>query len=308
MMDIMLDIFSRRLVLVTGKGGVGKTALTAALARLAVRRGLRVLVAEVVADDQSPSALSQALGSVNSKPGEEPVGLIPGIRGVLLTPTKGHLRFLQDVLPMRLVADAAMRSTAVRRFLAAAPAFSEMGVLYRILDLLRQRRLDGTFEHPLCIIDCPATGHALALAQLPAMLLQIIPGGPIGKAMREGLSILTDLQQTAALVVTLPESLPVSEALELSQGLRGHGVHIAGMIANRVPENLLTSEERKELEEIVAKQGPILGMRALQRRDRAHQSLTRLQKEVEYPLITLVERIEQGPILSETISRELDEY
>jgi anion-transporting ArsA/GET3 family ATPase len=302
----MLDIFSRRLVLVTGKGGVGKTALTAALARLAVRRGLRVLVAEIVADDQSPSALSQALGAVNSQ--EEPVGLVPGIRGVLLTPTKGHLRFLQDVLPMRLVADAAMRSTAVRRFLAAVPAFSEMGVLYRILDLLRQRRLDGTFEHPLCIIDCPATGHALALAQLPAILLQIVPGGPIGKAMREGLSILTDSQQTVALVVTLPESLPVSEALELSQGLRGHGVHIAGMIANRVPENLLTAEERKELEEIVAIRGPILGLRALQRRDRAHQSLARLQKAVEYPLVTLAERNEQGPKLSEAISRELDGF
>ena len=72
-----------------------------------------------------------------------------------------------------------------RRFLAAAPTFPEMGVLYRLLDLVRAKRRDGTDEHEMIIVDLPATGHALALAQIPASLLRVIPSGPIAAAVRE---------------------------------------------------------------------------------------------------------------------------
>ena len=60
---------------------------------------------------------------------------------------------------MKILADAAMRSNAIRRFLAAAPTFPEMGVLYRLLDLVRAKRRDGSVEHETIIVDLPATGH-----------------------------------------------------------------------------------------------------------------------------------------------------
>ncbi|HSO37835.1 MAG TPA: ArsA-related P-loop ATPase, partial [Labilithrix sp.] len=173
----MKSLLPLRAVLVTGKGGVGKTTLTASLARYAAGQGKRVLCAEMVGDPTASSALADALGIDTID--IEPVTVAPNLKAVLLAPHLGHTRFLRDVLSMKILADAAMRSAAIRRFLAAAPTFPEMGVLYRLLDFVRAKRRDGSDEHEMIIVDLPATGHALALAQIPASLLRVIPTGPI---------------------------------------------------------------------------------------------------------------------------------
>ncbi|MGC4121861.1 MAG: ArsA-related P-loop ATPase [Myxococcales bacterium] len=292
-------------MLVTGKGGVGKTTFAAALARVAAGQGKRVLVAEVASEGNVPSPLAEALGARSS--GEEPVAISPGIRAVQLTPSMGHRRFLQDTFPVKALADAAMRSTAIRRFLHAAPAFGEMGVLYRMLDLMRQKRSNGTFEHEIAVVDLPATGHALAITQLPEVILKIIPGGPIGRAVREGLSLLTDARFTATLVVTLPEGLPVSESLELVEGLGKHQVPLSAMVANRVPSDPFTADERAELDSLNAATGPLLGVRALERLDRARAALERLERSSPLPVYTVPEVAERGPALSERLARHLVE-
>ena len=120
---------------------------------------------------------------------------------------------------MKVIADSAMRSNVIRKFLAAAPTFPEMGVLYRLLDLSRKTLKTGGFAHETIIVDLPATGHALALAQIPQSLLTVIPTGPIADAVREGLKLLLDPKQTGAVVVTLPEALPISESIELLAGI-----------------------------------------------------------------------------------------
>ena len=102
-----------RAVLVTGKGGVGKTTVTASLARYAASQGKRVLCAEMVGDPAASSALADALGVEHLD--VEPVSIAPNLKAVLLAPHLGHTRFLRDVLPMKLLADAAMRSAAIRR-------------------------------------------------------------------------------------------------------------------------------------------------------------------------------------------------
>jgi anion-transporting ArsA/GET3 family ATPase len=297
------SLLSRRAVLVTGKGGVGKSTLAAALARMGALQGKRTLIAEITSDAFAPSPVAQALGG--DQTGEEPRPIAGGIRGVKLTPSMGHHRFLEDTLPVRLLADAAMRSTALRRFLGAAPAFTEMGVLYRALDLLRQRRPDGTPEHELLIVDCPATGHALALTQLPEIILRIIPGGPIGRAVREGLALFTDPQSTSALVVTLPESLPVSESLELVEGLIRHRVPVAGMVVNRMPSDPFSEEERTQVDRLNAEAGPLFGTRAIRRIDRARAACDRLQSSTPLPLYRVPEIDENGPALVEAIARAL---
>ncbi|MBS1151231.1 MAG: Arsenical pump-driving ATPase, partial [Myxococcaceae bacterium] len=129
----LLDLAQRRLVIVTGKGGVGKTTVAAAIARIFAGTGKRVLIAEIAAHEDTPSAISLALG-VRALT-DEPQSIAKDIWGCLLTPSMGHRRFLQDTLPMKLLADAAMKSQALRRFLMAAPGFSDMGVMYRMLDL-----------------------------------------------------------------------------------------------------------------------------------------------------------------------------
>jgi arsenite/tail-anchored protein-transporting ATPase len=289
-----------RAVLVTGKGGVGKTTLTASLARYAAGQGKRVLCAEMVGDPTASSALADALGidAIDI----EPVTVAPNLQAVLLAPHLGHTRFLRDVLPMKLLADAAMRSAAIRRFLAAAPTFPEMGVLYRLLDFVRAKRRDGTDEHEMIIVDLPATGHALALAQIPASLLRVIPTGPIAAAVREGLDLLTDHDRTGAVVVTLPETLPVSEALELCKGIQAHDIPLAHVFVNRVPFDPFTDAEREAVRALLQGRPPTLGERTMERIDRARVSLARLQREVKVPIVALQDVWLDGPRLAEEMA------
>ncbi len=296
----MKNLIARRAVLVTGKGGVGKTTVSAALARHFARQGMRVLAAEMAKEGDEASALGEALGA--PRLGETPVTVDQNLQAMLLTPTVGHQKFLRDVLPMKLLADAAMKSGAIRRFLSAAPTFPEMGVLYRLLDLVRARRRDGAFEHEVIIVDLPATGHALALAQIPASLLRVIPTGPIADAVREGLAFLRDPERTGAVVVTLPETLPVSEALELVRGIHENEIPLASVVVNRVPFDPFTPEEREAVRRLLEDRPPTLGERTVERIDRARVAVARLGREVSVPITVLHDVWLEGPRLAEEVA------
>lgn len=131
----MKSLLPLRAVLVTGKGGVGKTTVAASVARFAAQQGKRVLVSEIANEDATTSALADVLGI--EKLHDQPVEIAPNLKVVALAPALGHQRFLRDVLPVNFLADAAMKAGAIRRFFSAAPTFPEMGVLYRLLDLVR---------------------------------------------------------------------------------------------------------------------------------------------------------------------------
>jgi anion-transporting ArsA/GET3 family ATPase len=177
-----------------------------------------------------------------------------------------------------------------------------MGVLYRLLDLVRTKRRDGSDEHEMIIVDLPATGHALALAQIPASLLRVIPTGPIAAAVREGLSLLTDRERTGAIVVTLPETLPVSEALELVKGITLHEIPLAQVMVNRVPFDPFSDEEHAAVRAMLSGRGPTLGGRTMERIDRSRVALARLQREVTVPIIALQDVWLDGPRLTEEMA------
>ncbi|MHB8877916.1 MAG: ArsA-related P-loop ATPase [Myxococcaceae bacterium] len=289
------------MVLVTGKGGVGKTTVAAAVAKVFAKQGKRVLCGEVAPDSAAPSAMAEALGGGGIVT-EEPLEVAPNIWAVLLTPAMGHRRFLQDTLPIKLLADAAMRSAAVRKFLMAAPGFADMGVMYRLLDLVRRKQPDGRFEFDACVIDSPATGHALALAQIPELLARVIPAGPIGRTAREGLELMTDPVQCGAVVVTLPETLPVTEAQELCAGLTKRRVPLLALVVNRVPADPFTSEERSAVDRLLAAQEPVLGARELRRIDRAALAIRSLGPELPAPLTLVPEFPDRNGALTERIA------
>lgn len=296
----MKSLLPLRAVLVTGKGGVGKTTVAASLARWFAAKGRRVLCAELSAEDAATSPLADALGLERLT--DQPVDVAENLRAAALAPALGHQRFLRDVLPMNILADAAMKSAAIRRFLAAAPTFPEMGVLYRLLDLVRAKRRDGSVEHETIVVDLPATGHALALAQIPQSLLRVIPTGPIAGAVREGLALLMDPQQTGAVVVTLPETLPVTEALELVGGIEKHGIPLAQLVVNRVPFDPFTRAERDALKRLLAGRPPTLGERTLERIDRAEVALARIRAQVRVPVDIMNDVWLEGPRLTEEMA------
>jgi arsenite/tail-anchored protein-transporting ATPase len=299
----LADLPRRRLVIVTGKGGVGKTTVACALARAWARGGKRVLCAEIVAHEDTPSALVELLGG--PRPTDEPVLADTHLWTVLLTPSSGHKAFLQDTLPLRVLADAAMKSAGLRRFLLAAPGFSDMGVMYRMLDLMRRRHPGGGPMYDRCIIDSPATGHTLALAQIPELLVRVIPGGPIVRAAKEGLAVLTDPEHCAALVVTLPETLPVTESLELKAGLLRHKVPVAGVLVNRVPNNPFSNEERAALDAALGSGKQVFGQRELKRISRSDAALALLETQAGEAQRSLPELELRGKALAEALATRL---
>lgn len=297
----MKALLPLRAVLVTGKGGVGKTTVAASIARYLAAAGKRVLATEIASEEaDTTSALAAALGADEIT--EEPAPVAPNLMLASLAPSAGHQRFLRDVLPMKVLADAAMRTGAIRRFLSAAPTFPEMGVLYRLLDLVRAKRRDGSWTFETIVADLPATGHALALAQIPESLLRVISTGPVASAVREGLDFLLDPKQVGAVVVTLPETLPVSEAIELAHGIVEHKIPLARVVVNRVPFDPFDLEERAFLAERLAKETGILGVRTLERIDRAKAALARLESALPVPVETMQDVWLEGPRLAEEMA------
>jgi anion-transporting ArsA/GET3 family ATPase len=297
----LIDLLNRQLTIVTGKGGVGKSTLTAALGMAWARQGKRVLCAEITPDEHTPSRLAEAFGAGGV--GDEPQEVFPNIDAVLVTPQAGHRRFLQDTLPLKLLADAAMRSSALKKFLAAAPGFSDMGVMYRMLDLMRRPGPSGAPRYDRVLLDSPATGHALALAQIPGMLLKVIPGGPIGRAAKEGQATLTDPSITGVLIVTLPETLPVTESLELKKGLEKAHMPVSAIVVNRVPKDPFTPEERASLQALLPTQGTVMGGRELRRIERADAALAMLKLAwpdamVAYPELEEARSVELAQLMS----------
>jgi len=210
-----------RLVVVAGKGGVGKTTVTAVLANAAADLGLRVLVVTL---DGRPG-LDVLLGGSPGDGASYDGGLVKVGRG---TSGSGsiHLRTLsasealQDYLATQGLARLAKRlvSTGVVDVVAsAAPGIDDLLVLGKIKHLVGLAGPDG--PHDLVIVDGPAAGHALALLRSPANIASTVRGGPLRSQAIEVRDMLRDPQRSRLVLVTLPETTPVNELLETMQAV-----------------------------------------------------------------------------------------
>ncbi len=299
--DINLDLDrlrDKRLLLITGKGGVGRTTVAAALALLCARAGKRVLLLEFGDSEEDRSPLARYFG--RRRLGVELQQLAPGLKGGLLTAGSGHALFLSKVLRLPMLVRAALRSKALRRFLDAVPSFHEMGLFQHMLTYMQEVNERGEPAHEVVIIDMPATGHTLALTKLPEILLKLIPGGPMTSELRAGLSYVNNPELSAAWVVTLPEVLPVSEALELIEGLRETSTPIGGVVLNRVPVDRFSPGERVALDPLLATR-PVFGALAYHRTAGAEQALDRLRESMDLPLLVVREHSRKQAELVEAI-------
>lgn len=217
----------RPLHLLTGKGGVGKTTIAAALALEAARRGGRPIVVEL----GHRASLARAMGS--ERPiGHEPVELAPGVFATNVELDHALSDYLARRVRSRTIARRVASDAALRRFFDAAPAVPELLTLERIEALLS--RFDPV------IVDLDATGHALMFLELPRVLASIAPAGPIGDLVRALGALLADPARTRLHLVTLPARLPIDETLELHARLSTAGHAPLGvLVVNRVPERPL---------------------------------------------------------------------
>ncbi len=273
------------MVLITGKGGVGRSVVTAALAKIAAKRGRRVLVTEIGEEGEDYSPLAKHFGRARLPRTPEPLEF--NVDGAVLLARTGQELFLKSVLRSGTIARVALGSESVRRLLSAGPSFREMGVFFQLLTYLRMKTGDEP-AYSLILVDMPATGHSLSLTGLPELLLRLVPKGPIAASLREGQAYLNDPKLGAAWVVTLPETLPVSECLELIDGLQKTKMPVGGVLVNRLPNDPFSEAERAVLTPLVEQHG-WLGREQFHKPLLARRELARLRANTPLPIFTAPE-------------------
>src|SRR4051812_21906736 len=254
------------MVVVTGKGGVGKSTVAAALALAAARDGRRVAVGELGGHARV-------------------AGLLRGTGIDTLTVDVHHAltEWLASQLPRRL-ADLVMRSGAFASLVAAAPGGSELIAMTKLWELVQRRRWTrGAEPYDLVIVDAPASGHGAALLRAPRTFADIARVGPIGSQAREVADFLK--RDAGFVIVTTAAELPVSETLALQQQLPDVDL----VVANAVLPRRFAADDVEALRRLGGgTDGPLSAAVAHAGRVRAQQSqLARLRRGARGPVVTL---------------------
>lgn len=220
-------LLDRRLIVVLGKGGVGRTTLTAALGVAIARRGKRACVVEL----GEGSALAEKFG-LNGRSYAFRRGM-PGVDVWSLTARECLEEFAGRKLKLPPFARRVVRNRMVTTFIDAVPGMQDLLVLGRIENLVSEP--DATDpKYDVLIVDAPATGHGLTLLQSARTMADITRAGPFHELAKGIELFLADRARTATVLATLPEELPVNEVIELAAALRAEGFDPGAVIANQV--------------------------------------------------------------------------
>src|SRR5437762_922698 len=228
-MDVIGFCSQTRLLIVAGKGGVGKTTVSAALARMAARAGLTTLIVEV----EGKSGLAAAFGRRETLTYDEMV-LAPGggpdgaadVRARTLTPDDALIEYLHDH-GMRRISKRLSNSGALDVVATAVPGIKDILVLGKVKQLERSGVAD------LIVLDAPAAGHAVTFLLSARGLLDAVSVGPIRAQAAEVVDLLSDPARCQVILVTLPEETPVNEVVETAYKLEDRvGVSLGPVVVN----------------------------------------------------------------------------
>jgi anion-transporting ArsA/GET3 family ATPase len=234
------DPFTKRLLIVAGKGGVGRSTVTAALAVGATRRGLRTIVAETA----GRADVAQMLGGHATDPLVE-VELERGLHHVTVDRRAALEEYLRYEVPGLFPAGMLARSPTFQAFVDAAPGMSDLLTIGKVWELVqRPRHKPHADEYDVVILDAPASGQLLGLLGAPGTFSAIARVGPVARQAGTVERALGDEHAVGVIVVATPEQMAVSEALALRASLADRfGTELDAAVANRVFPSRFTSED-----------------------------------------------------------------
>ena len=304
-MDVGSFCAQSHVIVVAGKGGVGKTTMTAALAKMASAAGRSVLIVEL----EGKSGITAAFGRTGDL-GYEEVTLDASVRARRLTPDDALIEYLEDH-GLRRVSRRLAHSGVLDVVSTAIPGIRDVLVLGKVKQLERDRVAD------LIVVDAPATGHAITFLTSASGLVGAARGGPLRAQAQDVVDLLSDPARCRVILVTLPEELPVSEAIESAYTLEDKaGVQLGPVIVNACdPE---PAGLRRPVAEVAAAAGVALEPGHLDALERARSfrlarhalsaaQVDRLHRELPLPtlLVPAVETDVIGPAETSLLARAL---
>jgi anion-transporting ArsA/GET3 family ATPase len=206
-----MSVLDRKILFVTGKGGVGKSVSAAALAWYLADQGKRVLLAEI-----GERSFFQGFFGL-SEVGYYPRPLREGLFVAKWDAESCLKEYVLNYLKVERIYKIFFENKVMRTFLSVAPGVRELAILGKVTDSARK----GGDDFDVIVVDSFASGHFRSLVSTPRGMVQVVSRGPIGKQSAEMDKVLTDPKLCGYFVTTIPENLPVSEGVELAEDLQG---------------------------------------------------------------------------------------
>lgn len=298
----MTAFFDTRFIINTGKGGVGKTTLSAAMACAFAARGKRVLLMQLNGTGRIANLFG--LPAV----GPEITSVAPNICAVNATPADSLREYALMILKVRALYRAVFENRVVGKLLRVMPGLPELTMLGKAY-FHEQEVEDGRPRWDVIIIDAPATGHGMFLLQIPQVISSTIRSGRMAEESGRMVELLEDPTRTCVNLITLPEEMPVNEAIELHGKLRAEfDIRIGAVVANRVLPTLLSDHDDERVRGLLqahATESDDLGAllsAAVFRADRCRlqaRYLRKLRRELDVPVVEVPFHFE--PSLDQTV-------
>jgi anion-transporting ArsA/GET3 family ATPase len=234
-------VLESRVVLVTGKGGVGKSSVSAAIAMAGARAGRRTALVEVEGRQTFSKLFATAPWDFDERE------FRPSLFGLSIDPEASLTEYLEMFYGAKRISKLVVGSTAVEFATTAAPGIKDVLLIGKVKEMERRRTDDGRFHYDLIVVDCPPTGRIVNFLKAPDATTELVNVGPIRTQAQTLIDMLMDADRTKVVLATLLEEMPVTETIEGIAALRELGVTVGPVFANRVLPERFAEDEAKAL-------------------------------------------------------------